>query len=130
MLRREQRLATAEGTIARLTADRPNDARPEGTTLTAPVRIVDRDGRTVLILSGDADGGHISLLDSAGRRCGSVGCHSRGGWIDILQTGEGKLAVTLAVNDDGGSIEITTRDGTHLVRGERCWPAHDPGRGF
>src|SRR5688572_28052280 len=113
----EQRIAQADETIARLT-NPGSGTMSDGTTLTAPVRVVDPSGRLLIELAGDGDGGYVHLCDAAGNLRVTMGCGPTGGCLDVIHAGDERLAVTLFATDDGGRIEITREDGCYVVQGE------------
>ncbi|MCC2668565.1 MAG: hypothetical protein K0Q72_1036, partial [Armatimonadetes bacterium] len=90
-------------------------------TLSAPVRVVDAAGRLLIELAGDVDGGYVHLRDTEGNLRVTMGSSAEGGWLDVIQAGHQRLAVTLMATDDGGSIEITREDGCYRVDGERYY---------
>jgi hypothetical protein len=120
----ERRLAQAEGAIVRLT-EAASGSSQEVTTLTAPVRVVDASGRLLIELAGDTDGGYVHLRDPVGNLQITMGCSAEGGWLDVIQAGNGRPAVTLVATDEGGSIEITREDGCYLVQSERYYPSKE-----
>ena len=72
-----------EQNIARLNKDVPATGST-GTTLTAPLRIVNAEGKAVLVLSADIDGGYIHLRDLEGKLRVTLGCDAYGGFLDII----------------------------------------------
>lgn len=120
----EQRLAQAEAAIVRLT-DSASPSSHEVTTLTAPVRVVDLSGRLLIELAGDSDGGYVHLRDARGNLRVTMGSGPEGGWLDVIQASNERLAVTLMATADGGSIEITREDGCYLVQAERYCPSRE-----
>ncbi len=115
-------MAEAEAAIRHLTSAR-SEVGPVGTTLQAPVRIVDAQGRVVIELSGDGDGGYLHLCDTEGHFRVTLGAGPDGGWVDVIQAGEERLAVTLIADEDGGRIELTRKEGCYFVDGVRYYPA-------
>jgi hypothetical protein len=106
----EGRLAAAEQAIAHLNQKGGDDE----TVLTAPVRVVNERGETVLLLGADSDGGYVHLNNASGSLRVSIGCDAHGGFLDIIHAGSGRLAVTLTATLEGGSIEVTDKDGECL----------------
>jgi len=93
-----------------------------------PVRLVNAEGVPVIEFLTDCDGGHIHIKDLYGKLRVTIGCHARGGFLDIIHAGTEALAITLTANEDGGSIEYTNEGECYSVTGERYWPPPEEAR--
>lgn len=117
----ERRLAYLEEAVARLLQPAAPEDSP-GITLPVPVRLVNAAGTPVIELSADGDGGLIRVNAANGKVRIVGGCGPDGGWIDVIQAGSERLAITLYTDSNGGTIEYTERGTSYLVEGQPYWP--------
>ena len=109
----QERVQRLEATVAELRAN--SVARNKGgTQVTAPFEVADAEGKILLKLSSDCDGGYIAITGLDGKANVTLGCLPTGGFIDIHHTVSGRLAMTLVATEEGGNIEITDKDGNYI----------------
>ena len=103
----EYRLAQAENTISELRRlVLPGDGR--GTTLRAPLRVIDEEGNLVLEVYEQREPpfhNELRLFNSAGRKVISVGSQLGGGFLTI-RNDAGQLLCYLSIESEGARLLI------------------------
>ena len=128
--RLEQKLAASERRLGRLQiafalavvvglcvgAVRPAVTQEKGTTVKAPFRVVDKEGRTLLNVHVFEGRAALSLLDQDGKSAVSISATADGGGVMHLSNRDGKPAIVMGADDDGGGVmDLSNRDGKRVI---------------
>ena len=91
--------------------DQLRNSTSERTIFTTPVDFINKEGIKVFSIGSDEEGGFLHLHNSSGKLVLSCGSTTRGAFVDVINSVNGNLALTLEVRDVAILIEIVDRDG-------------------
>ena len=91
--------------------DQLRNSTSERTSFTTPVDFIDNEGNKVFRIGSDGDGGFLHLFNNSGKLVLSCGSTPEGAFIDVINSVDGKLALTVEVRGVGIKVEIVDRYG-------------------